>query len=161
MRARNEVFHKFFVDVRWTNIDVLDQEPGFFPWSVSTLSRHVERRFELIIGDIIATSAFYTVFEVFLPCDPVPDGEYGGTHIIGLLRVTARLVPPQWNGAQLPAARLGKITTEMEIEQWDKIGGGMNDIELQAHFPPGHPLSVSRIWDYIVGDEVPWVDHWA
>lgn len=148
----NAIVYSFFFVVLRSDIDILDQEPGFFPGLTSTLSLSENKSpLSVLILDTIASSNVGTVFEVIvIPGRCSKRSSIVAAYSIGLLRVPTRLVPTSYCEMKLPRARLGEITVEMETQDWDVIRvkkGG----EFVATFPPEHTVPLSHRWDYGAG----------
>lgn len=143
--------HNFFLAVCKYEVDLLDQEPTFFPSFQCSLSfTDKKERFSLTLGDIIARNSVGTVFEVSEILDAGAVYEDVVIQNVGLLRVPTSLVVPECNGAPCPPARHGIITTAMEIEWWDPIADHCGG-NVVAHFPPNHSVPITHVWNFYDG----------
>lgn len=157
-RKETPIPYGFFFAVLWSDIDTLDQEPGFFPGFVSTLfTPHDNSPLSLLVLEPIASSNGSTVFEaIVIPKHQNMNLSTTGLYTIGLLRVPTRLIPSGSGAMKLPQPRLGEITAELEVGDWDPIRN-RGDGELVASFPPQHATPLSHRWDYRAGEgmEIP------
>lgn len=158
---RSSLTYGFFFNIRRVSLDVLGQEPGFFP--------NLDNRFSMLdggpiftltLGAIYATSPNFIVFEMVLT-RRIEDDSIECTMITpGLLRVNSQLVPDDWNGFPRPESRRGEITMDMEYDEFPQTQD-LFYMDLHAHFPLSHSVPVRSVFDYGEFREIEWVDHWT